>query len=62
MTRQRWRTFATEPCFSVKASSDGRVHGVAIAYVDDFVPVVDEESADGLSALAVVRELYDWRP
>ena len=37
----------------------GRVYGLATAYVDDFVIVVDAQSAGGLSALAGVRELYD---
>ena len=59
MTSQAWRTLTTEPCLWVKTTSDGRVYGLAIAYVDDFLIVVYEESADGLSALAGVRELYD---
>ena len=43
MTSQGWRTL----------SSDGRVNGLAFAYVDDFLIAVDEESANGL---------YDWGP
>ena len=52
MTSQGWRTLSTEPCFWVNTSSDGRVYALAVAYVDDFLIAVDEESADGLSALA----------
>ena len=49
MTSQGCRTLTTEPCFWVKTSSDGRVHDLAIAYVDDVLIAADEE-------------LHDWRP
>ena len=58
-TSQRWGTLTTEPCFEVKTSSEGRVHGLAIAYVDDFMTACDEESEDGLAAMRGVREQYD---
>ena len=58
-TSQGWRTLTTETCFWVQSSSPGRVYGLETTYVDDFLIVVDASSADGLSALAGVR---DWRP
>ena len=43
----------------VKTSSKRRVHGLAVAHVDDLTAAGDDESADGLSALAGVR-LHEW--
>ena len=40
-----------------KTSSEGRVHGLAVAYVDDFMNAVHEESADGLCIGWSVRAL-----
>ena len=42
VTSEQWRTLTTDPCLWVKTSSDGRVYGLAIAYVDDLI-AVDEE-------------------
>ena len=42
-------------CFWVKTSSEGRVHCLAVAYVEGCLIAVDEEGTDGLSALGGVR-------
>ena len=54
--RQQNRVSGSEPRLTDKSK------GPAITYVDEFLLTADEESADGLSALAGVRELYDWGP
>ena len=53
---------STEQCFCIRTSPEGQLPGLAIAYVDDVLMVVDEEGTDGLSAVAGVRDLHAWRP
>ena len=44
MKRLNWRTLTTEPCFWVKTSTEGEIESLAVAYVDDFMIGVNEES------------------
>ena len=37
MNNLKWRTLTTEPCFWVMTSVTGRIEGLAVAYVDDFI-------------------------
>ena len=61
MNKLKWRTLTTEPCFWVMTSVTGRIEGLAVAYVDDFMVAIHEESPVGqrhfsdVKALRVVR-------
>ena len=45
-----------------RTSSKRQFHGLAVAYVDDWMIAVDEDSADGLPALAGERALHECGP
>ena len=47
MNKLKWRTLTTEPCFWVTISVTGRIEGLAVASVDDFMVAIHEESPDG---------------
>ena len=40
MNKLKWRTLTTEPCFWVMTSVTGRIEGLAVAYVDDFIVAI----------------------
>ena len=44
MNKLKWRTLTTEPCFWVMTSVTGKIEGLAVAYVDDFMVAIHEES------------------
>ena len=60
MNKLKWRTLTTEPCFWVMTSVTGRIEGVAVAYVDDFMVAIHEESP-GQKHFSDVKALYEWR-
>ena len=47
MNKWIWRTLTIEPCFWVMTSVTGRIEGLAVAYVDDFMVAIHEESLVG---------------
>ena len=47
MNKLQWRTLTTEPCFWVMTSVTARIEGLAVAYVDDFMVAIPEESPVG---------------
>ena len=51
MKRLYWRTLTTEPCFWVKTSMEGQIESPAVAYVDDFMIAINEESQHQPEAL-----------
>ena len=61
MNKLRWRTLTTEPCFWVMTSISGRIEGLAVAYVDDFMVAIHEESPVGQRHFSEVKALYEWR-
>ena len=60
MNKLKWRTLTTEPCFWVMTSVTGRIEGLAVAYVDDFMVAIHEESPDGQRHFSDVEALYEW--
>ena len=60
MNKLKWRTLTTEPCFWVMTSVTGRIEGLAVAYVDDFMVAIHEESPDGQRHFSDVKALYGW--
>ena len=60
MNELGWRTLTTEPCFWVMTSVSGRIEGLAVAYVDDFMVAIHEESPVGQRHLSEVKALYEW--
>ena len=61
MNKLKWRTLTTEPCFWVTTSVTGRIEGLAVAYVDDFMVAIHEESPVGQRHFSDVKALYEWR-
>ena len=61
MNKSKWRTLTTEPCFWVMTSVTGRIEGLAVAHVDDFMVAVHEESPVGHRHFSDVKALYEWR-
>ena len=47
MNKLKWRTLTTEPCFWVMTPVSGRIEVLAVAYVDDFMVAIHEESSVG---------------
>ena len=60
MKRLNWRTLTTEPCFWEKTSSEGQIESLAVAYVDDFMIAVHEESPISQKHFTDLRALYEW--
>ena len=60
MNKLKWRTLTTEACFWVMTSVTGRIEGLAVAYVDDFMVAIHEESPVGQRHFSDVRALYEW--
>ena len=60
MNKLNWRTLTTEPCFWVMSSVSGQIEGLAVAYVDDFMVAVHEESSMGQRHFSDVQALYEW--
>ena len=60
MNRLKWRTLTTEPCFWVMTSVSGRIEGLAVAYVDDFMVAIHEESPVSQRHFSDVKALYEW--
>ena len=60
MSKLKWRTLTTEPCFWVMTSVSGRIEGLAVAYVDDFMVAIHEESPVGQRHFSEVKALYEW--
>ena len=60
MNKLKWRTLTTEPCFWVMTSVTGRIEGLAVAYVDDLMVAIHEESPDGQRHFSDVKALYEW--
>ena len=61
MNKLKWRTLTTEPCFWLVTSVTGRIEGLAVAYVDDFMVAIHEESPVGQRHFSDVKALYEWR-
>ena len=61
MNKLKWRTLTTESCFWVMTSVTSRIEGLAVAYVDDFMVAIHEESPVGHRHLSDVKALYEWR-
>ena len=61
MKQLKWRTLTAEPCFWVKTSADGQIEALAVAYVDDFMNAVHEESPVGQKYFTDFKALYEWR-
>ena len=60
MNKLTWRTLTSEPCFWVMTSVTGRIEGLAVAYVDDFMVAIHEESLVGQRHFSDVKALYQW--
>ena len=60
MNKLKWRTLTTEPCFWVMTSVSGRIEGLAVAYVDDFMVAIYEESPVSQKHFSEVKALYEW--
>ena len=60
MNKLKWRTLTTEPCFWVMTPVTGRIEGLAVAYVDDFMVAIHEESPVGDRHFSDVKALYEW--
>ena len=60
MNKLKWRTLTTEPCFWVMTSVSCRIEGLAVAYVDDFMVAIHEESPVGQRHFSEVKALYEW--
>ena len=50
----------TEPCFWVMTSVSGRIEGLAVACVDDFMVAIHEESPVSQKHFSEVKALYEW--
>ena len=61
MNKLKLRTLTTEPCFWLITSVTGRIEGLAVAYMDDFMVAVHEESPDGQRHFSDVKALYEWK-
>ena len=61
MNKLKWRTLTPEPCFWVMTSVTGRIEGLAVAYVDDFMVAIHEEFLVGQRDFSDVKALYEWR-
>ena len=55
--RVETETLTTEPCFWAMTSVTGRIEGLAVAYVDDFMVAIHEESPDGQRHFSDVKAL-----
>ena len=60
MKRLNWRTLTTEPCLWEKTSTAGQIESLAVAYVDDFMIAVHEESPLSQKHFTDLKALYDW--
>ena len=60
MNKLKWRTLTAEPCFWVMTSVTGRIEGLTVAYVDDFMVAIHEESPVGQRHFSDVKALYEW--
>ena len=60
MKRLNWRTLTTEPFFWVKTSTEGQIESLAVAYVDDFMIAVHEESPASHKHFTDLKALYEW--
>ena len=60
MNKLKWRTLTTEPCFWVMTSVSGRIEGLAVAFVDDFMVAVHEESPVGQKHFPNVKAHNEW--
>ena len=60
MNKMRWRTLTTEPCFWVMTSAEGQIEGLAVAYVDDFLVAVCEESPISQKHFTDLKALCEW--
>ena len=60
MNKLKWRTLTTEPCFWVMTSVSGQIEGLAVAYVDDFMVAIYEESPVSQKHFSEVKALYEW--
>ena len=60
MNKLKWRTLTTEPYFWVMTSTKGQIEGLAVAYVDDFMVAVHEESPVCKKHFTDVKALYKW--
>ena len=60
MNKLNWRTLTTEPCFWVMTSVSGQIEGLDVAYVDDFMVAIHEESPVGQRHFSDVQALYEW--
>ena len=60
MNKLKWRTLTFEPCFWVMTSVSGRIEGLAVAYVDDFMVAIHEESPVSQRHFSDVKALYEW--
>ena len=60
MNKLKWRTLTTEPCFWVMPSVTGRIEGLVVAYVGDFMVAIHEESPVGQRHFSDVKALYEW--
>ena len=61
MNKLKWRTLTTEPCFWAMTSAEGQIEALAVAYVDDFVVAVCEESPISQKHFTDLQALYEWR-
>ena len=56
-----WRPILTnEPCFWVMTSAEGQIEALAVAYVDDFMVAVYEESPMCQKHFTDLKALYEW--
>ena len=60
MNKLKWRTWTAEPCFCVMTSAKGQIEGLAVAYVDDFMVAVHEESPISQKHFTDVKALHEW--
>ena len=59
MNKLKWRTLTTEPCSWVMTSVTSRIEGLAVAYVDDFMVAMHEESPVSQKHFSDVKALYE---
>ena len=60
MNKLNWRTLTTEPRIWVMTSAKGQIEGLAVAYVDDFMVAVHEESPISQKHFTDVKALCEW--
>ena len=60
MNKWKWRTLTTELCFWVMTSATGQIEGLAVAYVDDFMVAVHEESPVSQKHFSDVKARNGW--